>query len=132
MNSGNGQAKAGAASDEEAALLNELLEPQGNLVQVTFDHFDMILKVEMLLYQVKQLFFWISFTELVAFVVSAVLLLSIERHAVFVLYFGHFVRSIAGFFIYNSMPKINEFMKDVKSNIDADRLLEALDVRAMQ
>ena len=82
----------------------------------------------MSLYQVKSLFFWISFTEMVAYVLSVVLILSIGRLAVVFLYFPHFVRSVTGFFIYNSMPKIHEFMKDVKANVDTEKLMQELDV----
>ena len=99
---------------------------------MTFDHFDMILKVEMILYQVKQLFFWVSFTELISFIVSTVLLLSLDKVFILILCFGHLLRALAGFFIYNSMPNINEFIRDVKKNIDSERLMQSLDVTVMQ
>ena len=68
----------------------------------------------------KQYVFWISSTELLAFVISTSLLFSLREYAVFCFYLPHFIRCVAGFFIYNTMPKPDEMMKEIKRAVDAE------------
>jgi len=88
-----------------------LKDPKGNLLNLTLDYFDLILRVEIIIYQIKQYFFWISSMELLAFVVSTALLFSLREWETFALYIPHFIRCVAGFYIYNTMPRPDVMMK---------------------
>lgn len=60
------------------------------------------------------------------------MLTSIEKTALIYIYFAHFVRSMIGFYISNKIPKQNDIIKDVKSKIDIDKLLEKPDIKIMK
>ena len=110
---GGGQGPNGTGLDGNLGQLeglNLLMEKRGDLINIAFDYFDLILKVESKYDQGLSVLYWVSFTELLMCLLNFILIINIHRFALVVLYLPHLVRGIVGFMIYRSMPEVDEFI----------------------
>ena len=70
------------------------------MVHVAFDYLDMILQVEMILFELETLFFGISLVDISVFVISSALLFRVDCLSVFFMYWFHLARGVVGFLIW--------------------------------
>ena len=87
-----------------------------------------IVEVEMVMFEIENLFYNISFIDIIAYAINIVLLIHVDCISVCILYFLHFARSVLGLIIWWKMPKARELIKVIKSNLDCERALRELNV----
>lgn len=94
-----------------------LMDNKGDLVNIAFDYFDMILKVEHKYDQGLSMLYWNSFLELLIYVITAILTINIHRFALIILYLPHLARGILGFIIYRNLPDVDDFVLETRTNV---------------
>ena len=89
-----------------------------NLIDSVFNYFDIVMKIEVIYNQGRGLLYWVSFTELLDTVLSGILLVSLNRFGLIFLFLLHIIKGIIGLCIYRAMPLTEDFILEIKKNID--------------
>ena len=93
----------------------EFLKPQGEQVQKGLKYLDMGIKLELLLYQLHSILFWISAIEAFTFSVGLLFFLRLLGPlALIFLYTPHMVRAVLGIVINGKLPRSHHIIREMQ------------------
>ena len=78
-------------------------------------YFDLGVKLEIVLFEMHSLLYWISCTEIATFVLSLIFWIKlIDQMGVVVLFLPHLARGCIGLLISRKMPRSHHIVKDIE------------------